>query len=65
MKECFFNTQRVLASSGERLPRWSEWLDIQEEPNYEGCGVYKIRLVDPEGFPVSIQRFIASFHFHE
>ncbi len=58
MKECFLNTRRVLALSDERLPKWSEWLDIHEKPNYEGCGVYKIRLVDPEGFPVNIPRFI-------
>ena len=58
MKECFLNTQRVLGLPDGWLPRWSEWSDIEEKPDYEGCGVYKIRLVDPEGFPVSIPRFI-------
>jgi len=58
MKECFLNTQRVLALPDGCLPRWSEWLDIEEKPEYEGCGVYKIRLVDPEGFPVNIPRFV-------
>ena len=58
MKECFLNTQRVLALPDGWLPRWSEWLDIEEKTDYEGCGVYRIRLVDSEGFPVSIPRFI-------
>jgi len=58
MKECFLNSQRALALPDGWLPRWSEWLDIEENPDYEGCGVYKIRLVDPEGFPVNIPRFI-------
>ena len=58
MKECFLNTQRVLSLPDGWLPRWSEWLDIEEKTDYEGCGVYRIRLVDSEGFPVSIPRFI-------
>jgi hypothetical protein len=58
MKECFFNTQRALALPDRWLPKWSEWLDIEENPDYEGCGIYQIRLVDPEGFPVNIPRFI-------
>ncbi len=57
MKECFLNTQRVLALSDERSPKWSEWSDIEEKPDYEGRGVYKVRLVDPRGFPVSVPRF--------
>ncbi len=39
---------------------WFEWMDIYQIPNYEGCGVYIIRLADPEGFPVEIPRFIDS-----
>jgi hypothetical protein len=58
MKECFFNSQRVLGLRHGWLSRWSEWLDIEENSDYEGCGVYQIRLVDPEGFPVNIPRFI-------
>ena len=37
---------------------WSEWMDFREIPHYEGCGVYKVRLVNPEGFPVAIPRFV-------
>jgi hypothetical protein len=33
-------------------------MDIHQIPNYEGCGVYKIRLANSEGFPVEIPRFI-------
>ena len=58
MKECALNICRVLAHSGWWAYGWSEWLDIDEKPDYDECGVYKIRLVDPEGFPVNIPRFI-------
>jgi hypothetical protein len=33
-------------------------MDIHRFPNYEGCGVYQIRIVNAEGFPVEIPRFI-------
>jgi hypothetical protein len=58
MKECFLNSQRVLALSDWWSSGWSEWIDINQIPNYEGCGVYKIRLVNSEGVPVGIPRFI-------
>jgi len=58
MKECALNSRRVLALSDWWSSGWSEWTDIWETPNYVGCGVYKIRLADPEGFPVKIPRFI-------
>jgi hypothetical protein len=58
MKECVLNSRRVLALSDWWLPRWSEWMDIRQIPDYEGCGVYKIRLANSEGFPVEIPRFI-------
>jgi hypothetical protein len=32
-------------------------MDIEENPNYEGCGVYRVRLVNAEGFPIEIPRF--------
>lgn len=58
MKECVLNNRRVLPVSDWRLPGWSKWMDISQVPNYEGCGVYKIRLVNSKGFPVEIPRFI-------
>ena len=58
MKECFLSSQRVLAPRDRWMPRWSEWLDIEKSPDYEGCGVYKIRLTNPKGFPAQIPRFI-------
>jgi hypothetical protein len=58
MKECALNSRRVLTLSGERASGWFEWLELSQIPNYEGCGVYKIRLANPEGFPVEIPRFI-------
>ena len=58
MKECALNTRRVLAHSHWWSSGWSEWTDISETPNYQGCGVYKIRLADAEGFPVEVPRFI-------
>jgi hypothetical protein len=58
MKECALNSRRVLALSNRWLSGWFEWIDINQIPNYEGCGIYKIRLVNSEGFPVGIPRFI-------
>jgi len=58
MKECALNSRRVLARSDWWSSGWSEWVNIWEIPNYENCGVYKIRFADVEGFPVSIPRFI-------
>ncbi len=58
MKECVLNSRRVLALSEQWLSRWFEWKDINQIPNYEGCGVYQIRLANAEGFPVEIPRFI-------
>jgi hypothetical protein len=58
MKECALNSRRVLALSNWWSPRWFEWMDIRQIPDYEGCGVYKIRLANPEGIPVEIPRFI-------
>lgn len=40
------------------LTGWFEWTDIHQIPSYEGCGVYTIRLANPEGFPIEIPRFI-------
>jgi len=58
MKECALNTRRLLAHSHWWSSGWSEWTDIWETPNYQGCGVYKIRLADAKGFPVEVPRFI-------
>ena len=58
MKECALNSRRILAHSDWVPSGWSEWMDTGEIPNYEGCGVYEIRLADPEGFPVEVPRFI-------
>lgn len=60
MKECALNIRRVLALSDGRSSGWFEWLELSQIPNYEGCGVYKIPLANPEGFPVEIPRFIDS-----
>jgi len=58
MKECALNSRRVLAHSDWWSTGWSEWMDVWEIPNYEGCGVYEIRLADAEGSPVEVPRFI-------
>jgi hypothetical protein len=58
MKECALNSRRVLTLSDWWSSGWSEWTDISETPDYVGCGVYKIRLVNSVGFPVEISRFI-------
>jgi len=58
MKDLALNRHRVLAPSDGWLSEWSEWMDIHRFPNYEGCGVYQIRIVNAEGFPVEIPRFI-------
>ena len=58
MKECALNSRRILAHSDGWSSEWAEWTDIWEIPNYEGCGIYQIRLADAEGFPVAIPRFV-------
>ncbi len=58
MKECALNSRRVLAHPDRWSSGWSEWTDLWEIPNYEGCGVYEIRLADAGGFPVEVPRFI-------
>ncbi|MGZ3591300.1 MAG: hypothetical protein ACXU99_11655 [Thermodesulfobacteriota bacterium] len=58
MKECAINSRRVLPHPDWWSYGWSEWMDIWEIPNYEGCGVYEIRLADAEGSPVEVPRFI-------
>lgn len=40
------------------MPIWTKWKDIIENPDYTGCGVYKIRLVDSESYPLNIPRFL-------
>lgn len=58
MKECALNTRRVLTRPDWWSSGWSEWMDIWETPDYEGCGVYEVRLADANGFPVEVPRFI-------
>ena len=58
MKDPILNSNQVLIVSDGWLSEWFEWIDISQIPNYEGCGIYKIRLVHSEGFPVEIPRFI-------
>jgi hypothetical protein len=58
MKDLALNRHRVLVPSDGWSSGWFEWIDISQIPNYEGCGVYKIRLANPEGFPVEIPRFV-------
>ena len=58
MKECALNRRRILAHSDSLPSGWSGWMDVWEIPNYEGCGVYEIRLADAEGFPVEVPRFV-------
>ena len=35
---------------------WLEWMDIEEKPNYNCCGVFKVRVVNLEGLPVGVPR---------
>jgi hypothetical protein len=58
MKGPVLNSNSVLVPPDWWSPGWFEWMDIWETPNFEGCGVYKIRLANPEGIPVEIPRFI-------
>jgi hypothetical protein len=58
MKDPVLNSNRLLIVSDGCSSGWFEWMDIHQIPNYEGCGVYKIRLANPEGIPVEIPRFI-------
>ncbi len=58
MKSPILSGIKVSIVSHEWLAEWSEWTDMNQIPNYEGCGVYKIRLASPEGFHVEIPRFV-------
>ena len=58
MKGALPSGHGALVPSDGWSSEWFEWMDIHQIPNYEGCGVYKIRLVNSEGFPVEIPRFI-------
>lgn len=58
MKGPVLNSNSVLVPPDWWSPGWFEWMDIRQIPNYEGCGVYTIRLANSEGFPVEIPRFI-------
>jgi hypothetical protein len=40
------------------MAKWVGWIDIGENPNFEGCGIFKVRLVDSKGFPIEIPRFL-------
>lgn len=40
------------------MSRWNEWVDIEKNASYKGCGVYKIRLADLKDFPIGIPRFL-------
>ncbi len=40
------------------MARWLGWVDIEENPDFEGYGVYKVRLVNSKGFPVEIPGFL-------
>ena len=37
---------------------WLGWIDIEENPDFDGCGVYRVRLVDSKRFPIEIPRFL-------
>jgi hypothetical protein len=58
MKDPILRSNEVLVVSDGWLSEWFKWADISQIPNYEGCGIYKIRLVNSDGFPVAIPRFI-------
>ncbi|MDD1758543.1 MAG: hypothetical protein LUQ22_07425 [Methanotrichaceae archaeon] len=58
MKDLALNRHRVLVPSDGWSSGWFEWIDIRQIPDYEGCGVYQIRLVNSEELPVEIPRFI-------
>jgi len=40
------------------MSRWNEWVDIEKNAIYKGCGVYKIRLADSKDYPIEIPRFL-------
>jgi hypothetical protein len=40
------------------MSKWVGWMDIEENPDFERCGVYKVRLVDSKGLPIEIPRFL-------
>jgi hypothetical protein len=40
------------------MSEWLEWTDIGNNPNYEGCGIYMLRLVNLAGIPIEIPRFL-------
>jgi hypothetical protein len=58
MKAPIQKSYKVLIVSDGWLSEWFRWKDIDQTPSYEGCGIYKVRLVNSEGLPVEIPRFI-------
>ena len=40
------------------MSRWNEWVDLEKNASYKGCGVYKIRLADSKDRPIEIPRFL-------
>ncbi|MGZ3596071.1 MAG: hypothetical protein ACXWMI_08495 [Syntrophales bacterium] len=58
MKNPIVSSSKVSIVSDGWPAEWCEWTDINQIPNYEGCGVYKIRFVNSEGFAAEIHRFI-------
>ena len=40
------------------MSRWNEWVDLEKNASYKGCGVYKIRLADSKDCPIEISRFL-------
>jgi hypothetical protein len=40
------------------MAKWLGWIDIEENPDFDGCGVYRVRLVDSKGLPIEIPRFL-------
>jgi predicted GIY-YIG superfamily endonuclease len=40
------------------MSEWLEWMNIEKNPDHEGSGVYKIRLVSSKGLPIKIPRFL-------
>ena len=40
------------------MSKWNEWVDLEKNASYKGCGVYKIRLADSKDYPIGIPRFL-------
>lgn len=40
------------------MSRWNEWIDLEKNASYKGCGVYKIRLTHSKDYPIEISRFL-------